>query len=510
MKAAAAAKAAAAEKVEAVAIVAETKSTKVTVATAPLTPAERRKLKNTKIATDAKKPAAPKEPVGEKKEPVEAKTKTEERPKTFLLVKDSPAKGKYQYNEIVDGKIPENSRPLQSFEKKDFNPPTAAEGATLVTAVKAIRKPKKVAFEFPDRGRAIPIGVKAPSAVSKRSRLDDRSGESDSLRDSPTRMLDRIGHVLIKSMKKKGSKGVRGYQTPHLSLTLVGDGILIAGNTPVTRAQADGAAATLKGLTDLSPTTSSGRKIRALLNGDYQHQHQGLLDELAKAEKDARAELRAKSAAAAKSVDTKVVAVKDEGGLAAEKEKEKEKNAEQAATAEELRKDAEHAVRVRDFLGRFEVIRLAIVQGRLQWKPAPATAAPAKGTLHGEMRILEDVKTAMQKSKNTSGVLKDWPVGGVKRDCLACHRAFAIFNEGVAQPCGYRVTTAGTHSKLYPGWLAPDWLQVIPRWEVLMTTPALPGWSFTEGVLKSKTKPAIADESKSDPGYESESDEEEL
>ncbi len=427
----------------------------------------------------------------------EAKTEPE-APKIYTLTKDSSKPGVYEYTEVKDGKVPEKTRPVAAFELTDYPPPATAKGATLVTLMKTRHIPKKKVPEDPHRARAIPTEIKAPSAVPMRSAKGDKSGQSDSLRDSPTRMLDRIGRILIKTVNKKRSLKAK---TPHLSLSLVGDHVLIAGNTPVTLEESKRVAEVLRGLAAVAPKSASDRKIRAMLNGDYQHHHQRLLEELALAEKTARAELRKKEA----EPEPKEGEGKDDSVLLAKKAKE------EAVLAEEAKKAVEQAAQVRDLLQRFEAIRVAVVKGAVDWRPAPGSDGPKKGTLHGEMRILEDVKAAMEKSKNPSLPLKNWPVAGVKRDCLACHRAFVIFNEQVAKPCGYRITTAGTHSKLYPGWRAPDWLAAVPKWKDLMNNPVLTGWSFTGLVLKApKGGVDIADEAKSDPGYESESDEEDL
>lgn len=442
----------------------------------------------------------------EKKAEEAKKEKDVER--VFLLERNTPKVGEFRYRDITAEKRPENARPVSALELQEFKPSADLKG-TFITAVKSKRIPKpETARERPKAWRESPKAVKAPSAVSMRSITDDTSLSTDSLRDAPTRMLDRLGRLLIRSMRN-----AVGYETPHLSLSIVGGSVLIAGNTPVTKAQAENAAATLRGLSGGAVSTASDRKIRALLNGDYQHQHRLLLVQAAEAERAARAEEKRKADEAerkkAESVgdaESKKKEGAEEAALEAARKKQEEQ---EAARIAQEKKEAEQTARMDEVLQQFERIRLAIVKGDIVWKPPPGEKAPSKGKLHGEMRILDDVKKTMQAKPRASLPLKDWPVGGVKRDCLACHRAFAIFNEHVAKPLGYRVTTAGTHSKLYPGWLAPDWLIAITGWKGMMTTPALPGWSFDDRELKKTGKkekiPVEADE-----GYESESDQEDL
>ena len=49
------------------------------------------------------------------------------------------------------------------------------------------------------------------------------------------------------------------------------------------------------------------------------------------------------------------------------------------------------------------------------------------------MEFSNNVKRQMELHKGDPAQLKDWPYGGVKRHCLACHRAFVILNDKVAK-----------------------------------------------------------------------------
>ncbi|MEV7659991.1 DUF4157 domain-containing protein [Streptomyces anulatus] len=96
---------------------------------------------------------------------------------------------------------------------------------------------------------------------------------------------------------------------------------------------------------------------------------------------------------------------------------------------------------------------------QLQWANT-GNKAPGGGKIHGEMALLDKVKTAMEaKPHPVPDGLKDWPIGGRKRDCVACHWAHAIFNQFIAEPKGYRVVTAGSHGGFFPGWEMPQWMK---------------------------------------------------
>lgn len=99
---------------------------------------------------------------------------------------------------------------------------------------------------------------------------------------------------------------------------------------------------------------------------------------------------------------------------------------------------------------------------QLQWANT-ANKAPGGGKIHGEMALLDKVKAAMEARPHpVPGALKDWPVGGRKRDCVACHWAHAIFNRFIAEPHGYRIVTAGSHGGFFPGWEMPQWMKDHP------------------------------------------------
>lgn len=83
----------------------------------------------------------------------------------------------------------------------------------------------------------------------------------------------------------------------------------------------------------------------------------------------------------------------------------------------------------------------------------------AKGVVHGEMALLDSVAESMRRKPNPRpGQLQDWPVGGRKRDCIACHWAHAIFNTHVAKGLGYRIVTSGSHGGFFPNWKMPAWM----------------------------------------------------
>lgn len=106
---------------------------------------------------------------------------------------------------------------------------------------------------------------------------------------------------------------------------------------------------------------------------------------------------------------------------------------------------------------------------QLQWANT-ANKAPGGGKIHGEMALLDKVKTAMEAEPHpVPEGLKDWPIGGRKRDCVACHWAHAIFNKFIAEPNGYRIVTAGSHGGFFPGWEMPQWMKDHPAAKAEMT-----------------------------------------
>ncbi|MFF7097900.1 DUF4157 domain-containing protein [Streptomyces rubradiris] len=116
----------------------------------------------------------------------------------------------------------------------------------------------------------------------------------------------------------------------------------------------------------------------------------------------------------------------------------------------------EHADHADDLRAIAEAVR---DPERLQWANT-ANKAPGGGKIHGEMALLDRVKTAMEAKPHPDPEgLKDWPIGGRKRDCIACHWAHAVFNRFIAEPNGYRIATAGSHGGFFPGWEMPQWMK---------------------------------------------------
>lgn len=122
--------------------------------------------------------------------------------------------------------------------------------------------------------------------------------------------------------------------------------------------------------------------------------------------------------------------------------------------------DGEYGNEHADHAGNLRAIAEAVRDPRqLQWANT-ANKAPGGGKIHGEMALLDRVKTAMEAKPHPDPQgLKDWPIGGRKRDCIACHWAHAIFNRFIAEPNGYRIVTAGSHGGFFPGWEMPQWMK---------------------------------------------------
>lgn len=226
----------------------------------------------------------------------------------------------------------------------------------------------------------VPKGVIFPSDTIQ------PGGETDSLRDPSTRMLDRVARLMGKET-----------DSPHLAVVLINDQILIAGNTGrkrvsgVQKLAAEEVIKIVKLLIDLplvdDRTKKDRRKLRALMTGDYQRVHPD------------------------------------------------------------------------------DAVKLDLIKEKLKalcWKSVDDQGhkvGKVTTSLHGEMALLDEVKTYIMSHPNPApNPIIRIPLSGVKRDCLFCQWAYALFNTYIAEPKGYKVITAGTHGNAYLNWEAPKWM----------------------------------------------------
>jgi hypothetical protein len=73
-----------------------------------------------------------------------------------------------------------------------------------------------------------------------------------------------------------------------------------------------------------------------------------------------------------------------------------------------------------------------------------------------------------------------------------CRNAIDAFNTYIAGPLGYQITAPGTHKKLYPNWVMPDFIRANENAKAAVAkVPA--GWYFKGDVL---TESSIIDTSK--------------
>ncbi|MFJ2955660.1 nucleic acid/nucleotide deaminase domain-containing protein [Streptomyces sp. NPDC087270] len=95
----------------------------------------------------------------------------------------------------------------------------------------------------------------------------------------------------------------------------------------------------------------------------------------------------------------------------------------------------------------------------LTWHNTVKAPGPKQAKVHGEMALLDAVARSMRERPNPRpGELQDWPIGGRKRDCIACHWAHAVFNTHIANALGYRIVTSGSHGGFFPNWRMPAWM----------------------------------------------------
>ena len=257
-------------------------------------------------------------------------------------------------------------------------------------------------------------------------------GTSTQSRRTPSaRMLDRMARRMMRNVGGDFMTQ-REVGTPHIALTLIGDKVFVAGNTNWTKDKREEALARLtRKLTIQIPENDS--------------------DPLKKrAAKDER----------------KFSALKAQAYWA------------EAYSANLPRIDEEET-------RRLAIIREAIQDGRISFVD---TGKTRKWAIHGEMQLLNDAMAEMIEHPNPTPARKSWSIGGRKRDCLACHWAFALFNQYIANPHGYDVHSGGTHGRLFGGWKMPDWMtsqQDIRTAMETQVTDYAAGWRFLEnGVLR--------------------------
>ena len=283
----------------------------------------------------------------------------------------------------------------------------------------------------------------------------ERNVPIHSHRNAMTRMLDRMGRVMLEGMSKS-------HQTPHLAVAMIGGKLHIAGNTGkryVTDKQKTDAWNKVVGVakgTDTSSNVVDQKKLQALTRGDYQKSHPDLEDDLNELQKILQT--------------GKPDPVWKNVGI-------KSPNKGKSAV------------------------------------PGKSTT----GSIHGEMELLNNVKAQIQKDgPNKLPVTVPFNIGGIKRDCIWCHYAYEVFNDKIAKPAKYEVRSGGTHANPYPGWQAPKWMLDTSGAETAMKTEVdkVKGFVFnttTHTVDKEKVKTGTIDMTHGAPGgshegYESGSD----
>jgi hypothetical protein len=129
--------------------------------------------------------------------------------------------------------------------------------------------------------------------------------------------------------------------------------------------------------------------------------------------------------------------------------------------------------------------RLAEIAAAMREGPAWRDGSGAQGSVHGEMTLLGDQIAHWRKSPWPlgEGKIKEVEMGGVKMACGACQWAFEAANEHIGKGLGYKVIASGTHTELFPGWEAPDWLKGDALAEVRAKAVGL-GWSWAGRRMK--------------------------
>lgn len=313
----------------------------------------------------------------------------------------------------------------------------------------------------------LPLDLRAPSLEAPLGQ------ETDSLRGAFGRSLDRMARVMMDADRYGRGASFKDTGTPHLALTVIDGVVHVAGNSGMGPGKIKDATDRLANLA--TPEGQEGRnhdlaKLRAIRDGNYRSKDFVGFDDHSRGFDAVREALKETN----KIKWLPNVKGKGEGCLHGEMDLLNEVQKRMQAEFDEAVKKAKEAEEAQ----KKKEAEEAEKEGSEETKEEETKEAEAKEEDATDAEQKEDSegsdsgtsrggsgRTAEEKGKARADELglTPWPIGGRKRDCMACHWAHAIFNEHIAKGLGFVVVTGGTHGKIFNGWAAPDCIKEHPK-----------------------------------------------
>ncbi|MFJ9608058.1 hypothetical protein ACIRS1_17115, partial [Kitasatospora sp. NPDC101176] len=297
---------------------------------------------------------------------------------------------------------------------------------------------------------AFPLELRPPS-------LDARLGEeTDSLRGAFGRALDRMSRVMMGADRFGVGLSFKVTGTPHIALTVIDGVVHVAGNSGMSKEKQDSARNRLLSLDDVpNPAMNHDLgKLRAIRDGRYRRKGDDV-DDAAGLDAVRRALIDPSRINWRPNERAEAGCVHGEMDLLNVVQEQMRKEFEAARKAEEERrtKEAEETAEREAESEQEPGEETEETAGESGDESSTHEDDPAAGSSSGTSRARDKGKQRAEEPR-----LKPWPIGGRKRDCMACHWAHAVFNEYIAKDLGFVVVTGGTHGKIFGNWAAPECL----------------------------------------------------